>query len=336
MPKVFTDLEYTLCIYITGNVIDPSEVQWTPSSMPHAYQTCGGGSPTFVFFKIALSLIPYYLRLMQSLRSYYDTRKTKHLFNGLKYALSITVGALATAKQKFPDTHYIIYVWFYVSVITTLYSLYWDVFMDWGLGDLKAEHFFLRRSENLAYPPAAYYCAIVIDSVFRLGWAIYISPGNIVLQNHFILLLGCVELLRRFVWSIFRVEWEHFQLISEEAIRQRREQRLHQLHSRQSYHAHSAESFFDRHDSDPEIQDQGQLPHQSSNLSDMDAFDNSEVYVELHIPEDPIDQYLIEEEPYQAQDRAGGVRRDSSFDEDGEAQIMLANNKRLSIRNAKY
>ncbi len=42
----------------------------------------------------------------------------------------------------------------------------------------------------------------------RLGWAILISPEQTYVQQHFILLLGCIELLRRSMWAIFRVEWE--------------------------------------------------------------------------------------------------------------------------------
>lgn len=42
----------------------------------------------------------------------------------------------------------------------------------------------------------------------RLGWAILISPEQTYVQQHIILLLGCIEILRRSMWAIFRVEWE--------------------------------------------------------------------------------------------------------------------------------
>jgi len=38
--------------------------------------------------------------------------------------------------------------------------------------------------------------AAVTNSLARLGWAVYISPGQRVVEQHIILLLGCVELLR--------------------------------------------------------------------------------------------------------------------------------------------
>ena len=42
----------------------------------------------------------------------------------------------------------------------------------------------------------------------RLGWAILISPEQTYVQQHIILLLGCIEIMRRSMWAIFRVEWE--------------------------------------------------------------------------------------------------------------------------------
>ena len=43
----------------------------------------------------------------------------------------------------------------------------------------------------------------------RLTWALYISPGQQVVAQHMILLMGCVELLRRAQWALLRLEWEH-------------------------------------------------------------------------------------------------------------------------------
>ena len=42
----------------------------------------------------------------------------------------------------------------------------------------------------------------------RLGWALVISPEQPYLQQHFVLMLGVIELVRRCMWAVFRVEWE--------------------------------------------------------------------------------------------------------------------------------
>ena len=78
--------------------------------------------------------------------------------------------------------------------------------MDWGLGNLKSANFLLR--DDLNYAPYLYYIAILCDLVMRLGWALVISPEQPYLQQHFVLMLGVIELVRRFLWSIIRIEWE--------------------------------------------------------------------------------------------------------------------------------
>jgi hypothetical protein len=52
----------------------------------------------------------------------------------------------------------------------------------------------------------------------RLGWAILISPAQSYVQQHIILLLGCVELLRRSMWAIFRVEWEWIKIQKKKSV----------------------------------------------------------------------------------------------------------------------
>jgi hypothetical protein len=84
------------------------------------------------------------------------------------------------------------------------------VFVRRGLGDLNSSYIFLRQ--ELFFSPARYYGAIALDFLMRLGWAFVISPDQPYIQQSFMLLLGAVELLRRSMWSIFRVEWEHIQI----------------------------------------------------------------------------------------------------------------------------
>jgi hypothetical protein len=74
MPRVFTDFQYTLCIYATGSFWDVKN-EWlvndSSSGKPgilHAYQTCGAGSSVYVWLLDLLSFLPYHIRLMQSLR----------------------------------------------------------------------------------------------------------------------------------------------------------------------------------------------------------------------------------------------------------------------------
>jgi hypothetical protein len=49
MPRIFTDFQYTLCIYITGLYWD-EENEWQNETQMHAYDTCGGGSISYMWF----------------------------------------------------------------------------------------------------------------------------------------------------------------------------------------------------------------------------------------------------------------------------------------------
>lgn len=205
MPKIFTDLQYAVCIYATGTWRD----QQDGAARGHlSYGTCGSGSPTYFRLQIVLAFLPPALRLLQICRAYVDTRQRKHIFNAIKFSCSLLVTGLATVRSLSGSSGGDIdKAWLMCSVLTTLYSWYWDVVMDWGLGNTRCAHFLLR--DCLLYAPHCYYWAICLDGIMRLGWAVYISPGQVYVRQHVILLLGCVELVRRFMWAIFRVEWEH-------------------------------------------------------------------------------------------------------------------------------
>lgn len=48
MPRIFTDLQYTICIYATGRYWDRKN-EWLTSTHMHAYDTCGAGSSSYVW-----------------------------------------------------------------------------------------------------------------------------------------------------------------------------------------------------------------------------------------------------------------------------------------------
>ena len=231
MPRVFTDLQYTLCIYATGAAFSRSPDDLGPYDLKsHAYYTCGAGNKGYYALNIVLGFCPYLIRLLQCLRAYRDTRQVKHMWNAFKYCLSLCVTGLAFAHTAAASNHWppmavtvgfspvvatiavadpadaLGTAWICVGVAATLYSFYWDVVMDWGLGHTDAIHWGLR--DELSFQPSKYYTAIALDFVLRLGWAFVISPDQQYVAENYMLLLGAVELTRRAMWTIFRVEWE--------------------------------------------------------------------------------------------------------------------------------
>uniref|UniRef100_A0A3Q1HAZ4 Xenotropic and polytropic retrovirus receptor 1a n=1 Tax=Anabas testudineus TaxID=64144 RepID=A0A3Q1HAZ4_ANATE len=105
------------------------------------------------------------------------------------------------------------YLFLCCSVISSFYTLIWDLKMDWGLFDRNAgENTFLR--EEIVYPHKAYYySAIVEDVLLRFSWTLTISlstfssvPG---ISDILATVLAPLEVFRRFVWNFFRLENEH-------------------------------------------------------------------------------------------------------------------------------
>ena len=88
--------------------------------------------------------------------------------------------------------------------MTTAVNFLWEVLVDWGL--------FASPRRPRKFPDAVYAYAVASNFVFRLGWAVYVSPDQTVVKQHVILLLGCVEVIRRFQWLLIRVEHEHVKL----------------------------------------------------------------------------------------------------------------------------
>uniref|UniRef100_A0A8I6ADR6 Solute carrier family 53 member 1 n=1 Tax=Rattus norvegicus TaxID=10116 RepID=A0A8I6ADR6_RAT len=111
------------------------------------------------------------------------------------------------------DTMVFFYLWVVFCIISSCYTLIWDLKMDWGLFDKNAgENTFLR--EEIVYPQKAYYyCAIVEDVILRFAWTIQISITATTFKPHVGDIIATVfaplEVFRRFVWNFFRLENEH-------------------------------------------------------------------------------------------------------------------------------
>uniref|UniRef100_A0A2K6KAM1 Solute carrier family 53 member 1 n=1 Tax=Rhinopithecus bieti TaxID=61621 RepID=A0A2K6KAM1_RHIBE len=163
--------------------------------------------------------IPAWLRFIQCLRRYRDTKRAfPHLVNAGKYSTTffmVTFAALySTHKERgHSDTMVFFYLWIVFYIISSCYTLIWDLKMDWGLFDKNAgENTFLR--EEIVYPQKAYYyCAIIEDVILRFAWTIQISITSTTLLPHSGDIIATVfaplEVFRRFVWNFFRLENEH-------------------------------------------------------------------------------------------------------------------------------
>uniref|UniRef100_A0A3Q1ETF8 Xenotropic and polytropic retrovirus receptor 1b n=1 Tax=Acanthochromis polyacanthus TaxID=80966 RepID=A0A3Q1ETF8_9TELE len=108
-----------------------------------------------------------------------------------------------------------VFLYLYIGclVVSSCYTLVWDLKMDWGLFDRNAgENTFLR--EEIVYPHKAYYySAIVEDVLLRFAWILTISLTTLTdfhgMADILATILAPLEVFRRFVWNFFRLENEH-------------------------------------------------------------------------------------------------------------------------------
>uniref|UniRef100_A0A8C7FHP7 Xenotropic and polytropic retrovirus receptor 1a n=1 Tax=Oncorhynchus kisutch TaxID=8019 RepID=A0A8C7FHP7_ONCKI len=166
-----------------------------------------------------IQCLPAWFRFVQCLRRYRDTKRAfPHLVNAGKYSTTffvVTFAALYSThkEQKHSDADMFFYLLMVFSAVSSLYTLIWDLKMDWGLFDRGAgENTFLR--EEIVYPQKAYYyCAIIEDVILRFAWTIQISlttMTNIPSVGDIVgTVLAPLEVFRRFVWNFFRLENEH-------------------------------------------------------------------------------------------------------------------------------
>uniref|UniRef100_A0AAQ4RCH3 Xenotropic and polytropic retrovirus receptor 1a n=1 Tax=Gasterosteus aculeatus aculeatus TaxID=481459 RepID=A0AAQ4RCH3_GASAC len=209
---VLMDLEYMICFY-------SFELDWTKHDglvSSEGKDVCNSYS---YGVRAVIQCLPAWFRFVQCLRRYRDTKRAfPHLVNAGKYSTSffvVTFAALySTHKaEAHPDAKIFLYLYVGCSVVSSCYTLIWDLKMDWGLFDRNAgENTFLR--EEIVYPHKAYYySAIVEDVLLRFAWTLTVTLSTVSgfhgISDILATILAPMEVFRRFVWNFFRLENEH-------------------------------------------------------------------------------------------------------------------------------
>ena len=160
--------------------------------------------------------------MVQSLRRYYDDRRLKsQLVNAGKYFAGVCAGFLFVLYktrgggiQFVPGTnqftgYYLAFI--FMTFVSLVYSYLWDIIMDWGLFNSTSKETFALRPV-ITYSRPFYYYAIVINLILRCTFAItmFINVNNYAWLTSigYGTLIGVLELYRRWVWSLLRIENE--------------------------------------------------------------------------------------------------------------------------------
>jgi hypothetical protein len=113
------DISYTVCYYVR---MDFSQLDGD--------NPCSEASTFEVALLVVLIAISY--RIVQCMRLGYDQGYwcKPHMFNTIKYLLSLASAILAFHSNDDPD---LLHAWITISIISTMYSYFWDIKMDWNL-----------------------------------------------------------------------------------------------------------------------------------------------------------------------------------------------------------
>jgi len=239
MVKVFQDILWTVCFVATGDFL-LSEAEHQQIDHVHAW------TENVWYKNVAIPLIcmfPLWLRFNQCLCRYLETgKRMPNLANAFKYAISLSVSLFGAFHPLYlmhsrgdestislggddDDTqeettivigryrsNFFQFFWMGLFIASSLYSFFWDVYMDWGLG--RREYGFL--GPRLMFPKRSYYYMVIcVDLVLRFMWVLTLVPpqsgASFELPAYLSAISMTVELFRRTIWGFFRLEHEHRQ-----------------------------------------------------------------------------------------------------------------------------
>ena len=150
---------------------------------------------------------PFFIRFTQCINRYYYTRqKWPHLGNTLKYVGGLSNAICGWLYSRYKTKECLI-AHIIAGVVSQSYMLFWDIYVDWGLGRC-GKHFFLR--EKIVYPKKWYYFAMVIDAILRFSWTWNFIPIDKSYDEWKNLVTAMLEAYRRIQWCVFRIENENW------------------------------------------------------------------------------------------------------------------------------
>ncbi|KAI9140971.1 EXS family-domain-containing protein [Paraphysoderma sedebokerense] len=121
--------------------------------------------------------------------------------------------------------------WILFALFNTLYSFYWDIFIDWNLGYKSNRYIPLTESDypirstsyntrhqsqfffpflrpTLKFHFAWYYLSIILDFLFRFTWSIKLSSHLYMDHEAVVFVIEILEIIRRWMWCFLRIERE--------------------------------------------------------------------------------------------------------------------------------
>lgn len=158
---------------------------------------------------------PLILRISQCLKMMYQKyhcfKLCLELLNAFKYLTTLITVIFSFFFSLDQNSELYFAMWVFFSIISTVYSYFWDIKVDWGFLESSSKHKYLRK--QLSYTkPGFYYSTIIMNLFMRFCWILTLSPGIMqifIRKQSFNFLFGIIEMNRRAIWNFFRIEMEH-------------------------------------------------------------------------------------------------------------------------------
>jgi len=197
----------------------------------------------------AFAAVPYVIRARQCLIMYSvgrlqsDPKRYQHIANAIKYSTSLWPLILSAYQKTLSHeaAANLNRLLFFLLTINASYSLYWDIVMDWGMmqdtsavvqtatanlaclpkgesvgkkghgtsRDAACHHVCLRP--RLRFGLTLSTIILVADSFLRFSWTLKLVGGGKLFPSNdaFVLCTQFLEVFRRAIWNLLRVEWEN-------------------------------------------------------------------------------------------------------------------------------
>ena len=155
---------------------------------------------------LLIGIYPTFIRWTQCMNKfYYSGLIWPHFFGFLKVTFSLA-NNLAGFFYNRKKNHIRLAFRLTLAPISTCYNLFWDFYLDWGLFKRNNKYIFLR--EKIAYHQAFYYFAMCYDIIVSTMWTWNFIPIRSSLSEWKFLLTCTLEVFKRFIWVLIRIENE--------------------------------------------------------------------------------------------------------------------------------
>ena len=148
----------------------------------------------------ALAACPFFIRAVQCLRRIYDDPIGNKLqwINFGKYIVTV-IALLVSSVANIYSNNITWFIWIGIAIASTCYSTLWDIFIDWGL----------YRGRVRILPRRVYVWVTIVDVILRFAWFTMLNTSILVSTITWGLFLGLLEVSRRTMWALLRIENEH-------------------------------------------------------------------------------------------------------------------------------